>query len=327
MTLDIGRVRHAFSRAASGYEALALLQREVEARLLERLELVLTPPGRVLDVGAGPGRATAAMRRRFPQAEVIALDMALPMLRVAKARAGWWKPFRRVCGDARALPIADQSVDLIFSSLCLQWCEDLNPVFAEFRRVLRPGGWLFFSTFGPDTLTELRQSWAAVDDDAARQCLHRHARRRRPPACRRFPRSDARRRALTTLALLRPEDPDARTQGHRCRQRGSAERARGLTGKRKILATLLAAYEALPRPTMAVYRASYEVVYAQALAPDASQPRRRGGTDIAAVSIDSLRAQFESAASGKLTDSARSPSHAHADRFHADLAATRGRIP
>ena len=88
MTLDIGRVRHAFSRAASGYEALALLQREVEARLLERLELVLAPPGRVLDVGAGPGRATAAMRRRFPQAEVIALDMALPMLRVAKARAG-----------------------------------------------------------------------------------------------------------------------------------------------------------------------------------------------------------------------------------------------
>ena len=105
------------------------------------------------------------MRKRFPKAEVIALDLALPMLREAKSRAGWWKPFRRVCGDARALPIADQSVDLIFSSLCLQWCEDLEAVFDEFRRVLRPGGWLLCSTFGPDTLTELRQSWAAVDDD------------------------------------------------------------------------------------------------------------------------------------------------------------------
>ena len=261
MRLDVQRVRRAFSRAAPAYDAIATLQHQVEAELLDRLDLLKDAPQRILDVGAGPGRASAAMRKRFPKAEVIALDLALPMLREAKSRAGWWKPFRRVCGDARALPIADQSVDLIFSSLCLQWCEDLEAVFDEFRRVLRPGGWLLCSTFGPDTLTELRQSWAAV-----MRCA---------PTSR-----------VTTDPKILMRELKGIGAGN-----ADAERARGLTGKRK-LATLLAAYEGF-RGDDGRYRASYEVVYAQALAPDASQPRRRGGTDIAAVSIDSLRAQLK----------------------------------
>ncbi|MBP7623143.1 MAG: methyltransferase domain-containing protein, partial [Xanthomonadales bacterium] len=215
--------------------------------------------------------------------------LALPMLREAKSRAGWWKPFRRVCGDARALPIADQSVDLIFSSLCLQWCEDLEAVFDEFRRVLRPGGWLLCSTFGPDTLTELRQSWAAVDDDPhVNVFIDMH---------------DVGDRLLAAGfrdPMLDVEHYDLRYSDPKILMRelkgigagnADAERARGLTGKRK-LATLLAAYEGF-RGDDGRYRASYEVVYAQALAPDASQPRRRGGTDIAAVSIDSLRAQLK----------------------------------
>ena len=231
------------------------------------------------------------MRRRFPQAEVIALDMALPMLRVAKARAGWWKPFRRVCGDARALPIADQSVDLIFSSLCLQWCEDLNPVFAEFRRVLRPGGWLFFSTFGPDTLTELRQSFAAVDDaphvnifidmhDVGDRLL---------AAGFRDPMLDV---EHFTLAY---SDPRVLMRELKGIGAGNADqaRARGLTGKRKILA-MLAAYERF-RDRDGRVPATYEVVYAQAVAPDTSQPRRDGdGGAIASVSLESLRAKLKS---------------------------------
>ncbi|MBL0040183.1 MAG: malonyl-ACP O-methyltransferase BioC [Xanthomonadales bacterium] len=289
MRLDVQRVRRAFSRAAPAYDAIATLQHQVEAELLDRLDLLKDAPQRILDVGAGPGRASAAMRKRFPKAEVIALDLALPMLREAKSRAGWWKPFRRVCGDARALPIADQSVDLIFSSLCLQWCEDLEAVFDEFRRVLRPGGWLLCSTFGPDTLTELRQSWAAVDDDPhVNVFIDMH---------------DVGDRLLAAGfrdPMLDVEHYDLRYSDPKILMRelkgigagnADAERARGLTGKRK-LATLLAAYEGF-RGDDGRYRASYEVVYAQALAPDASQPRRRGGTDIAAVSIDSLRAQLK----------------------------------
>ncbi len=94
---------------------------------------------------------------------MIALDQALPMLRESKKQAGWWRPFQRVAGDARALPLADGSVDVIFSNLCLQWVEDLPAVFAGFRRALKPGGLLLCSTFGPETLIELREAFAAAD--------------------------------------------------------------------------------------------------------------------------------------------------------------------
>lgn len=290
MRIDVARVRRAFSRAAPAYDAIATLQHQVEAQLLDRLDLLKAPPQRILDVGAGPGRASAAMRKRFPKAEVVALDLALPMLREAKARAGWWKPFRRVCADARALPLADASVDLLFSSLCLQWCEDLEMVFDEFRRVLRPGGWLLFSTFGPDTLTELRQSWAAVDDDPhVNVFIDMHDIGDRLLAAGfRDPMLDV------EHYDLRYSDPKRLMRELKGIGAGNAdaERARGLTGKRK-LATMLAAYEGF-RGADGRYPASYEVVYAQAQAPDASQPRRRGGTDIAAVSVDSLRAQLKS---------------------------------
>ena len=91
MRIDVARVRRAFSRAAPAYDAIATLQHQVEAELLDRLDLLKEAPQRILDVGAGPGRASAAMRKRFPKSEVIALDLALPMLREAKSRAGWWK--------------------------------------------------------------------------------------------------------------------------------------------------------------------------------------------------------------------------------------------
>jgi malonyl-CoA O-methyltransferase len=172
-TFDTRQVRRAFSRAAPGYDAAAALQREVEARLLESLEFYPVkhgdkqPPQRVLDLGSGPGRAAAAMRRRWPKAQVLALDLALPMLRQARGRDGW-HPLRRgvdrVCADARALPLAENSLDVLFSNLCLQWVEDLPAVFAGFRRALRPGGLLLVSTFGPDTLHELRGAFAQADE-------------------------------------------------------------------------------------------------------------------------------------------------------------------
>ncbi len=290
MRIDVGRVRRAFSRAAPAYDAIATLQHQVETALLERLDIVHDAPLRVLDVGAGPGRASAAMRKRFPKAEVIALDLALPMLREAKSRAGWWKPFRRVCGDARALPIADQSIDLLFSNLCLQWCEDLGVVFDEFRRVMRPGGWVLFTSFGPDTLTELRQSWAAVDQsphvnvfidmlDIGDRLL---------AAGFRDPMLDV------DDYQLRYSDPKLLMRELKGIGAGNADlqRTRGLTGKRK-LAAMLQAYEGF-RGADGRYPASYEVVFAQAQAPDLSQPRRGGGGDIAAVSVDSLRAQLKS---------------------------------
>lgn len=170
---DARQVRRAFSRAAGSYDEAAALQREIEARLLESLDFWPAkhgddhPPACVLDLGSGPGRGAAAMRGRWPKARVVAMDLALPMLREARRRERW-NPLRRgidrVCADARALPLADGSVDVLFSNLCLQWIEDLPAVFAGFRRVMRPGGLLMVSTFGPDTLHELRAAFAAGDD-------------------------------------------------------------------------------------------------------------------------------------------------------------------
>ena len=89
------------------------------------------------------------------------------MLRQARRHAGWWKPFARVCADGLALPFPDRSMDVVYSNLCLQWCDTPRALFAEFARVLKPGGFLAASSFGPDTLSELRAAWATADDARA----------------------------------------------------------------------------------------------------------------------------------------------------------------
>jgi len=117
----------------------------------------------VLDLGAGTGHATRELKRKFPKALVVASDIAPGMLVRAKAQSRWLRRFERVRADAYALPFRNHAFDLVFSSLMLQWCDDLDAVFAEISRVLAPGGLLLFSTFGPGTLAELRDAWAASD--------------------------------------------------------------------------------------------------------------------------------------------------------------------
>ncbi|MBP8097990.1 MAG: malonyl-ACP O-methyltransferase BioC, partial [Arenimonas sp.] len=157
---DRRRLQHSFGRAAAGYAEVAVLQRETESRLLEQLEVLEAKvPARILDVGSGPGRASGVMKGRWPKSEVIALDIALPMLRLVPRHTRFWRPVKRVCAEAAHLPFADNSIDLIFSNLCLQWVPDLPAALAEFRRVLREDGLLLFSSFGPDTLIELREAY------------------------------------------------------------------------------------------------------------------------------------------------------------------------
>jgi malonyl-CoA O-methyltransferase len=280
--LDTRHVRHAFGRAAATYAAHAVLQHEVEQRLLERLEYMDSEPERVLDVGCGPGGAALALRKRWKAAHVVALDLALPMLR--RIRSGWLRPLARVNADARALPLADASVDMLFSNLCLQWIDDVPALFDEFRRVMRPRGYLAISTFGPDTLHELRAAWAQVDraphvsrfadiariGDALMQAGFRD------------PVLDAEHFTLTYAdagALMRELKAIGATNA-------DASRARGLTGKAHWR-RMLGAYEAFR--TDGVLPATYEVIYAHAWAPESGQPRRGRGSEIATFSVDRLR--------------------------------------
>ncbi len=161
--LDKRQMQRAFDRAAASYDAAAELQYEIGGRLIERMDFIRLKPRRILDLGAGTGMFSAALMKRYRGTDVVALDIAPAMLRRVQRRGGWLRKPLCVCADGERLPFADDSFDFIFSNLMLQWCSDLEATFAELRRVLAPGGLLMFTTFGPDTLMELRASWEAVD--------------------------------------------------------------------------------------------------------------------------------------------------------------------
>jgi len=162
-TLDRRALARSFDRAGAGYDAAAQLQQQVRAELLERLRYFALEPQCILDLGAGTCQGSVALRRRYAHARVIALDIAPGMLK-ASPRPGWpRRRFERVCADAYALPLASRSVELIYSNLMLQWCDRPDMVFRELARVLKPGGVFVFSSFGPDTLQELRLAWESVD--------------------------------------------------------------------------------------------------------------------------------------------------------------------
>lgn len=164
---QLAHVKQHFGRAAERYEASAALQKEVEARLLELADYLPAEPQRVLDLGCGPGRGAGLLKKRWPKAELIAMDLALPMLRQVPKHTRFWRPVQRVCGNAMQLPFQDDRFDFVFSSLCLQWAHPLPEALREIRRVLRPGGMLAFSTFGPETLIELRDAYLAIGETPA----------------------------------------------------------------------------------------------------------------------------------------------------------------
>ena len=178
--VDPRAVRRAFARAAATYDAAAVLQREVGSRMASRLDYIRIAPRTILDVGCGTGEAVGELAVRYAGARVVALDMALPMVEAARQRARRARSlFRRllpeaiapggpsapgfVCGDFNMLPLSGVAFDMVWSNLALQWANDLPRAFAEVRRVMKVGGLFTFTTFGPDTLKEIRAAFARAD--------------------------------------------------------------------------------------------------------------------------------------------------------------------
>jgi malonyl-CoA O-methyltransferase len=277
----LNAVRRHFSRAAPTYLAAAALQKEVEARLLEQVDLLEQVPHCVLDLGSGPGRAAGALKKRWPKAQVVAMDLALPMLRQVPDQTRFWRPIKRVCADALQLPFKDAQFDFVFSSLCLQWVHPLPQALQEIRRVLKPGGLLVFTTFGPETLVELRDAYLtigevpAVSPFAAIQQV-----------------GDALQgsgfsRAVLDRDLYRLDYPDLHALMRELQAIGATDarrdRKRGLMGKARWQA-LQAAY---PRDQERIV-STWEVFSAMAFRPE-RDPVRRDGDIVASIDPSQIR--------------------------------------
>lgn len=282
MSLDQRAVRRSFSAAGERYDAVAVLQKEVRERLLERLNLFKLQPSVVLDVGCGTAHSSHQLKTQYPSSTVIALDAALGMLQHANASGGWlgskWfggKKINCVCADAMQLPLKSASVDLVFSNLMLQWCDPPDKVFSEVRRVLKPDGVFIFSSFGPDTLRELRNAWSKVDSQPhVNTFIDMHDL------------GDAMMRAGLAEPVLDIERftltyPDALSLMRELKAIGAhnvaAHRQRGMTGK-SALNQVIAAYEQYRQNEM--LPATYEVVYGQAWGNAAPQTLHRLSSEV-----------------------------------------------
>lgn len=162
---DKRQVRRAFERAARSYDGAAVLQREICERMLSRLDYVRQQPRTILDAGSGTGYGARRLSERYPEALLATLDLAQAMLLQARRHAPWWQRWLKgvpaqVCGDIEALPVKREWAELLWSNATLQWVNDLSRAFAEVRRVLAPGGLFMFSSFGPDTLKEVRAAFS-----------------------------------------------------------------------------------------------------------------------------------------------------------------------
>lgn len=159
--LDKKKVAQSFSRAAATYDSVAQLQRDIGMQLFSQLPNSLPVQSVVLDVGSGTGFFTRHLAKKYPESRIVGLDIAEGMLHYAVSQQD---EINWLCSDAELLPLADNSVDLIFSSLAIQWCNHLPQLMAELARVLKPGGQMHIATLGPRTLHELKSAWQQVDN-------------------------------------------------------------------------------------------------------------------------------------------------------------------
>jgi len=280
--LDKNAIRRSFDRAAPGYDRHAVLEREIESRLIERVKYLQEEPALVVDIGCGTGSASKLLAAQYEEANIIALDWSTGMLKQV-AKTDGKKPWL-LSSDMHALPLAARSADLVFSNLALQWSYDLSAVFHEFRRIMKPGAMLLFSCYGPDTLYELKQAWRDMDE---RQHVND------------FPDMHDIGDELMAVGFREPvmdverltlEYPDVLTLMRELKGSGAhnvaAQRFRGLTG-RLSMQGMQQAYEQFRHKGR--YPASYEVIYGAAFAPAEGQPVRTPEGDVATFSIDALK--------------------------------------
>lgn len=151
-----------FSRAAKTYDEVSILHQEIGNRLLARLDFLKLNPAFILDLGGGTGMLAQTLGMKYPKAHILNFDIAEGMLAYAKQLIS--PHYSNVCGDAEAIPIKSQSIEFVFSNGAFEWFLNLPHALKEIKRILKTEGLLLFSTFGPDTLKELKQSFGCINE-------------------------------------------------------------------------------------------------------------------------------------------------------------------
>jgi len=245
-----------------------VLAREVQTRMLERLQYIKLEPARILDAGCGEGHGAEHLAKAYPDAQLLGLDFAYPMLQAARSHDPWLRRILKrarvdyLCADFAAVPLPAASVDLAWSNLALHCAGDPQPALKELRRVLKVGGLLMFSCYGPDTLKELKSAFAAHDSAAhVHDCIDMHDLGDMLSAC-----GYAAPVMDMELVTLTYADVDALLADLRAtgQVNALAGRRRGLTGK-GVFRAMRAAYEKLRHDGR--LPASFEIVYGHAWKP------------------------------------------------------------
>ena len=156
--------RKSFNRAAITYDSCSILQDTISDNLIDRLKIIKLNPLNILDLGCGTGTNGLSLRKKYKKSKIINYDFSENMLREARLKQKLFildkinlSPYSYICADIEAIPLKENSLDLVWSSSTLQWCNELDLVFNQVKKILKPGGLFIFSTFGPNTLNELRE--------------------------------------------------------------------------------------------------------------------------------------------------------------------------
>ncbi|MBT8057826.1 MAG: methyltransferase domain-containing protein [Gammaproteobacteria bacterium] len=160
-------IRMASDRIADRYDRHAALEQEVGRRLFDRIAFQRDEPEAIVDLGCGTGAGAAALKKAFRKSQVAALDLSAGMLARTAKRSRLTRPIRPIQANAMALPFRRHSVDLVVSNLAVPWFSDPSRFLGQVLRVLRPGGMLLFSTYGPESLEQLHQAITAAGMDCA----------------------------------------------------------------------------------------------------------------------------------------------------------------
>ena len=130
--------------------------------LFERLAPIKINPKIILNIGSATGSGSNLLSKNYKDSQIFNIDLSFGMLKQSLLKKN--KKIKHIQAEASVLPFNDNSIDLIFSNLCMPWLNDLPFFFREIRRVTKKNGLFIFSTLGPDSLLALKKAWAEIDN-------------------------------------------------------------------------------------------------------------------------------------------------------------------